>query len=1242
MPFGNDHHDYNRSTAAPPNVENLETRSAESLATPHRRRQRCCNNTSTTCHNPRMAAFCRRCLPKFMRNSYERQYTILVVMTSPIWRVLMFCSILILLFGAQVQNLWCPKSYDTMFDILYTVVFGIFLLDIFMRMLVVPGYIGFKYKTFVNLLCRRWRKTTPGNNINAQRRRGGGGGGSSGGGGGGMDENYRDRWSQIHIGSFLFWCDIVSTCSILYEISYINKMQTEIRTVAISLDTFGIPTEGQINQNISLVTEVFLLVTIGKTVRVVRFVRSSRVAKWLGKINWYWPCQVLNPRSIIAYCCCRHRRNDANAFADDNSKGGKNKSGGPGGGASNKKNDDAKPGSPQQKANNTNDRSQPSDSNSNNNNRDGPPELMRSRSWGGLGLATLAAVKAHNLAKEEQLRQERGAWGKVKKVLWKVGILRNDKAEWQRQLAATKIQRAWRKAKHYEIPEKEENPAWQERSMRKSPSSAAASFRNLSMRKQLKSMTLSKQSLKQRREDGAAGSNRNTNNTNTTTATNPVPGGAGENAAYFDKRHGNESQVGGAMRELTGQRVAIGIILSLVLTVIFTYAEGDSTRNTTMIVLHIQTAHPIFANASIEAARDSSVPDLYQYDQYGESGDNSTQSYEINSTQSYETLTGEDASDLRNREILQISVTDTIGRKTVGWFAFRNEQRERALGDLLSTIFILLIWLFGVTAFVGPVMVLVVLPIERMVRLLGMLMLDPLGYQSTSRYRKFVAEEDILTKNTRWTKENLRGMETSFLMSTILRIGSLMKVGFGSAGVEIIRQNLQKRQGGNVNLLTSKGVTVNCIFLFCDIRQFTDATECLQEEVFVFTNRIAAVVHSYCHSHGGSANKNIGDAFLCSWSLDDPKEGFNRNSAFSNKDGLVANNNQADKCLLCVVKICMALHHDQYYVETMSDAARDRLLTKLSNRPGPVVQMGCGLHAGKAVQGAIGSERKIDATYVSEAVEMAEFLESSTKKYGVNMLMSDSFHRLLHSSNRYRCRIVDQLVIQDDENDEEEMYEGDVMELYTYDINIDALWELPLVNNDGTETISDTESFNDRLGSRREMKANLSLRGKPTRLGGKPRPGRRMSLTRLSGKSAAPDMIGASDEMKLETSGAFALNPAAAAAAASNAQVGDNGEKPSFVKPELVLPTGPALYNANIWRSEQMLKIRETYSDGLFFHKFNSGLQSFYAQDWDHAKQCFQGILDDCLEDGPSKYFLAQIEQYNGKPPPNFKGYGVA
>ena len=156
------------------------------------------------------------------------------------------------------------------------------------------------------------------------------------------------------------------------------------------------------------------------------------------------------------------------------------------------------------------------------------------------------------------------------------------------------------------------------------------------------------------------------------------------------------------------------------------------------------------------------------------------------------------------------------------------------------------------------------------------------------------------------------------------------------------------------------------------------------------------MVHSICHSYNGAANKNVGDAFLLSWSLDDGPASVRspKSEAGSEKTKLRAKSNQADKALLSVIKICISLQYDNFYLEPLSEAATMRLKSKLKNRPGPVVQMGFGLHAGKAVQGAIGSQRKIDATYVSEAVERAEFLEASTKKYGLNMLMSGSFHKV--------------------------------------------------------------------------------------------------------------------------------------------------------------------------------------------------------------------------------------------------------
>ncbi len=63
------------------------------------------------------------------------------------------------------------------------------------------------------------------------------------------------------------------------------------------------------------------------------------------------------------------------------------------------------------------------------------------------------------------------------------------------------------------------------------------------------------------------------------------------------------------------------------------------------------------------------------------------------------------------------------------------------------------------------------------------------------------------------------------------------------------------------------GQRTYAIFGFCDIRWFTDSTECLMEEVMIFVNTIAEVVHGNVDKYGGAANKNIGDAFLLVWKL---------------------------------------------------------------------------------------------------------------------------------------------------------------------------------------------------------------------------------------------------------------------------------------------------------------------------------------------------------------------------------------
>lgn len=56
--------------------------------------------------------------------------------------------------------------------------------------------------------------------------------------------------------------------------------------------------------------------------------------------------------------------------------------------------------------------------------------------------------------------------------------------------------------------------------------------------------------------------------------------------------------------------------------------------------------------------------------------------------------------------------------------------------------------------------------------------------------------------------------------------------------------------------------------------------------------------------------------------------------------------------------------------------------------------MGYGLHIGWGIEGAIGSEFKIDASYLSPNVNMSSKLEEKSKQYGTPLLISEALYTL--------------------------------------------------------------------------------------------------------------------------------------------------------------------------------------------------------------------------------------------------------
>ncbi len=65
--------------------------------------------------------------------------------------------------------------------------------------------------------------------------------------------------------------------------------------------------------------------------------------------------------------------------------------------------------------------------------------------------------------------------------------------------------------------------------------------------------------------------------------------------------------------------------------------------------------------------------------------------------------------------------------------------------------------------------------------------------------------------------------------------------------------------------------------------------------------------------------------------------------------------------------------------------------------------MSFGLHWGWAVEGALGTDKKIDASYTGMNVNIAAYLSKLTAKYKVPLLMSGSFYSILSPEARYVC-----------------------------------------------------------------------------------------------------------------------------------------------------------------------------------------------------------------------------------------------
>lgn len=306
----------------------------------------------------------------------------------------------------------------------------------------------------------------------------------------------------------------------------------------------------------------------------------------------------------------------------------------------------------------------------------------------------------------------------------------------------------------------------------------------------------------------------------------------------------------------------------------------------------------------------------------------------------------------------------------------------QALLNLLNTIFVSLIMIGSIISLNNDMSSLVLNPLERMINKIKLIAINPILALKTTRVKG---------------DENSDTNETYIIESAINKITGLLMLGFGQAGCKIVSGFVLDANRDIDKLIP--GEKTYAIFGFCDIKGFSDVTEVLVEDIMLFVNTIADIVHQGVDEFAGSTNKNIGEAFLMVWKLMDNGYKYLIDSDYKEYVSLLPPNefNQlvesisvedrynrqlAEFAVLGFAKVLMEVHTNPKILKfSNNELIREKM-------PNYEVMMSFGLHIGWAIEGAIGSSYKIDASYLSPNVNLASRVQYACKQFSLSLLFS--------------------------------------------------------------------------------------------------------------------------------------------------------------------------------------------------------------------------------------------------------------
>ena len=165
--------------------------------------------------------------------------------------------------------------------------------------------------------------------------------------------------------------------------------------------------------------------------------------------------------------------------------------------------------------------------------------------------------------------------------------------------------------------------------------------------------------------------------------------------------------------------------------------------------------------------------------------------------------------------------------------------------------------------------------------------------------------------------------------------------------------------GAETEATVGVGEKRDVAILFCDIRSFTNISECNKPETVVgFLNRYFTIMCRVIKKYGGTVDKFMGDAIMALFG-----------APVSYEDN-------------CRRAVCAA--------QEMRSELNNIELGDLILPAGMKFNIGIGIHYGDVIVGSIGSEDKTDYSVIGDNVNLASRLEGLTKTYGTMILVSEA------------------------------------------------------------------------------------------------------------------------------------------------------------------------------------------------------------------------------------------------------------